>query len=399
MAPKADKLKGTDLVHGDDDYHSGAEVSPSISVTTTFRHPKPTSDELENFNELDFWNPSRHVYSRYTQGVSTRVEKVLSKINDGFAITYSSGLMACFAAMVHYQPKRVAIGDGYFGCHAAIDIYKRCRGGDMEIIGLDDEYRPGDLCWLETPLNPTGESRDIQYYANKIHAVGGALVVDSTFGPPPLQYPFKWGADCVMHSGTKYFGGHSDLLCGVLVVKTQAQWEKLGHDRTYMGSPMGSLESWLLLRSLRTLHLRVPRQSETATALAHWLKKLADTPVGQSYEGVSGGIVIQVTHSCLQQKDSRGFEPSKQMEGGWNATFAILLAKPEYSTRLPHLMKYFVPATSLGSVESLMEKRLGADPSADPRLVRISVGVEDLEDLKADFRRALQEVTKGRAKL
>jgi cystathionine gamma-synthase len=90
---------------------------------------------------------------------------------------------------------------------------------------------------------------------------------------------------------------------------------------------MGSLEAWLLLRSLRTLHLRVPRQSTTATVLAQWLNVVASTPVGQLYDGVQGGVISKVWHSSLQvSKDSRGFEPSKQMEGGWNATFAILVS-------------------------------------------------------------------------
>lgn len=88
---------------------------------------------------------------------------------------------------------------------------------------------------------------------------------------------------------------------------------------------MGSLESWLLLRSLRTLHLRVPRQSASATELAQWLNSVAQTPVGQEYDGVPGGILSQVWHSSLQGIDARGFDPKIQMQGGWNATFAILV--------------------------------------------------------------------------
>ena len=90
-----------------------------------------------------------------------------------------------------------------------------------------------------------------------------------------------------------------------------------------MGSVAGSLDAWLLLRSLRTLHLRVARQSETATALVQWLQAIASTPVGQNYDGVPGGILIKVWHSSLQGIDARGFDPKTQMEGGWNATFSI----------------------------------------------------------------------------
>lgn len=401
MIKKTSNLNGTDLIHGDSLSVSniGAEVAPSISVTTTFRGPNPATDTLNPLSDIDLRNPSRHIYSRYTQQISTRAEHILSRITDGFALTYSSGLSASYAALVFYQPKRVAISDGYHGCHATIAVYKKTKGVDLEVIGLDDEFRPGDVCWLETPVNPTGESRDIRYYAEKIHKVGGKLIVDSTFGPPPLQYPFKFGADCILHSGTKYFGGHSDLLCGVLVVKTREEWATLQHERTFLGSMMGSLEAWLLLRSLRTLHLRVPHQSATATSLALWLNTIASTPAGQSYDGVRGGVLSKVWHSSLQVKDSRGFEPSKQMEGGWNATFAVLFAQPEYAVHFPHLLKFFIPATSLGGVDSLVEHRLQTDPSSHPCLVRLSIGVEEVDDLRDDLRQALQNVVKVKTKL
>ncbi|TFK94703.1 cystathionine gamma-synthase [Polyporus arcularius HHB13444] len=398
MAPQAkdtkNKLNGTDLIHADDGLH-GPEVAPSVSVSTTFRAPNPQEVPNFKFEDIDMWNPSRHIYSRYTQGVNTRVERVLSKINDGYAATFASGLAASYAALVYFKPKRIAIKGGYFGCHATIAIYKRST--DVPLIDIDDDFQPGDLCWLETPLNPTGESRDIKYYADKVHAAGGRLLVDSTFAPPPLQYPFKWGADIVLHSGTKYFGGHSDLLCGVLVVPALEQWKELVHLRTYLGSMMGSFEAWLLLRSLRTLHLRVPRQSENALGLAQWLSKAAG---GKAHDGIPAGVIHTVWHSSLQSKDARGFDPKTQLEGGWNATFAILMTNEDFATRLPHSLKYFVPATSLGGVESLIEQRVHADPSSDPRLIRISVGVEDLEDLKDDLRRAFQEMARApKAKL
>jgi len=97
-------------------------------------------------------------------------------------------------------------------------------------------------------------------------------------------------------------------------------------DRTYLGSMMGSLESWLLLRSLRTLHLRIPRQSASASILVQWLNSVSETPAGETYSGIPGGIIAKVWHSSLQGIDSRGFDPSKQMLGGWNATFAILVS-------------------------------------------------------------------------
>ncbi|KIJ69056.1 hypothetical protein HYDPIDRAFT_105627 [Hydnomerulius pinastri MD-312] len=389
MAPRdtPGQLSGTLLVHGD--HAVGREVAPSISVTSTFRAIYDGDPEGHGAMQTD-----RHVYSRYSQTVMSRVEEVLGKINQGHAITYASGLAAAFSALVHFKPKRIAISGGYMGCHGSIDVYLKGRFEKTPIISLDDEFQEGDLCWLESPLNPTGESRDIKYYADKIHAVGGKLLIDSTFGPPPLQYPFKFGADCIFHSGTKYFGGHSDLLCGIIIVKSAEEREELWHDRIYMGNMMGSLESWLLLRSLRTMHLRVPRQSASATEIAQWLSKAVSVPEGQESDGIPGGVITKVWHSSLQGTDERGFNPASQMEGGYNATFAILLARREQAETFPHSLEYFIPATSLGGVESLVEQRVKADPKENPLLVRLSIGVEEVEDLKDDIRKALQTVAK-----
>ncbi|KAI0347397.1 cystathionine gamma-synthase [Trametopsis cervina] len=380
------KLSGTDLIHADDRVPHGLEVAPSISVSTTFKNPEPWREDV-TLNELNFSNPERHVYSRYTQPTNTRVEHVLSKINNGQAITYATGLAAAYAALVYTKPKRVAIRGGYHGSHASLDVYKLCRDGDIDVIDIDDELKEGDILWLETPLNPTGESRNIKYYADKIHAVGGKIIVDSTFAPPPLQYPFKWGTDIILHSATKYFGGHSDLLAGVLIVPTEEEWKKLWHQRTFLGSIPGSLEAWLLLRSLRTLHLRVARQAENAIGLVEWLAQAAE---GKAHDGIPADTIETVWHSSLQGKDAAGWEPKDQLEGGWNPTFAIFMKTKEQGTLLPHKTQYFFPATSLGGVESLIEQRVASDQKSDPRLVRISVGVEELEDLKDDLRQAFQ---------
>ncbi|KAJ7781343.1 pyridoxal phosphate-dependent transferase [Mycena metata] len=253
----------------------------------------------------------------------------LVQMQDGFALTYSSGLAASYAALVFYKPKRIAITEGYHGCHAMIEVYLKAAP-HVKIIKLDDDFESGDLCWLETPLNPTGESRSIQYYANKyMHTL-------------------------ISSTATKYFGGHSDLLAGVLVVRTKEEWD------------------------------------------TEWLHKIVLTPEGQTFDGVPGGILTQVWHSSLQAKDARGFDPSVQMTGGWNATFSIELSKAQYAAWFPHSLEYFTPATSLGGVESLAEYRYSWDPTSNPRAVRISIGVEDLDDLKADIRQALKHLVQVR---
>lgn len=422
--------------HPDHTVDANYAVAPSISLSTTFRAPHPNSAHgklLEDIGkgeaEFDMQDPGFHIYSRYSQSTNIRCEKVLSQIMKAHALTYSSGLAAAHAAVTHYAPSVIAIKRGYHGVHVSIQLY--CRGRNVKIIDLDDDYekamqsaptaaeassegvvkRGGLLVWVETPLNPSGEARDLAKYVRKAKAVSHAyVVVDSTFAPPPLQDPFVQGADMVMHSGTKYFGGHSDLLCGILAVKDKKEWDSLWADRTYFGANLGSMEAYLLLRSLRTLTVRVQKQSQTATQLAAWLHSLSppspSSPVAAEEAPFAGGkLVARTYHSSLQPRtdlddvvtkgatpEDPTFDPSSQMPGGHAPTFAFRTAKPEYATYIPHLTSYFTPATSLGGVESLLEHRVKSDPTEDPRIIRVSVGLEDFEDLKADLTAAFKEV-------
>lgn len=395
-SPKKNMKISTKMLHGDSEY-TDDHIGPAIAVSSTYRYPDLSSGEWRRVDEgWDAFRPDRSYYSRYTVSTSTRAEKLLGELHGGHAVIYSSGLTAGFSALLHIQPKRIALKGGYFGFHNTIRIYCKINPA-VKLIDLDDDLREGDLVWLETPLNPTGEVRDIAYYAKKAHSVGAKLGIDATFAPPPLQDPFKWGADIIMHSATKYFGGHSDLLAGVLVVKTEEQWRDLWHSRTYLGNNAGSLESWLLLRSLRTFPLRISAQSKNATQLATWLNEIARTPKGKSYDGVPGGLIKTVWHGSLQSK--KGFDPSKQHEGGYSPCFSILVENPKHGQLIPAKLKLFTHATSLGGVESLIEQRRHSDETADFGLLRISVGIEDIEDLRNDFRQALQEVAKERAKL
>ncbi|KAG8982013.1 hypothetical protein FRC05_000155 [Tulasnella sp. 425] len=395
MSPpeNADLGLGSLLLHADDTPNEQS-IAPAISLSTTFRH----QEGFDLHTQWDPADPQHHVYSRYTTPISIRLEKVLGSVLKGHAITYGSGLQASNAAITHYNPRRVAITKGYMGVHNILDIHKR-SASNLSVIDLDDEYQEGDLAWVETPLNPTGEARNLKHYADKasilypladdhIHAVGGKLVVDATFGPPPLQDPFEFGADC-----------HSDLLAGVLVVKELDVWKQLFQDRVNLGGVMGSMESWLLLRSLRTLHLRVPRQSQTAQQLVNWLNTVSQVPKGEEFEGIPGGTLTKVQYASLQPVDvggpglgPNGFDVSKQMPGGYSAAFSITLGNADQAKSLPFRTKLFAPATSLGGVESLLEQRYQADSKEDPRLVRLSVGLEEAEDLVADLRQALKAV-------
>ncbi|TXT08634.1 hypothetical protein VHUM_02762 [Vanrija humicola] len=359
-------------VHADDGLSAHRAIAPAVHVSTTFAYSSDP-DALKRWDNTDPAAPhDSHSYSRYTAPNTTRLEAVLASLLGGPALSYGSGLAAFHALLVHLNPKRIAIGEGYHGAFGVIRLLTRLTG--LEAVGLDeiDKLGPGDVIHIETPLNPTGEARDLAFYAAKARAAGAYLTVDATFAPPPLLDPFKWGADAVVHSGTKYLGGHSDLLCGVIAVSPEkAGWyEDLKNDRYLLGGVMGSLEGWLGLRSLRTLSLRVKRQSETATALVQWLEAERLNP------GSPAAVLTRVQHASLQPE---------QMPNGYGPVFAIWLQTKDDARRLPSKLGLFHHATSLGGVESLIEWRALSDDKIDERVLRVSIGVEDLEDLKADL--------------
>jgi cystathionine beta-lyase/cystathionine gamma-synthase len=302
-------------------------------------------------------------------------------------------LAAFHAMLVFLNPKRIAIGDGYHGCHGVIQLLSRLTG--LKQLPLDcaiEELQPGDVIHVETPLNPTGEARDLAFYAEKARKAGAYLTVDATFGPPPLQRPLDFGADVVMHSGTKYLGGHSDLLCGVLAVnpKRGDEWiNQLRSDRVFLGSVMGSLEGF---RSVRTLELRVKQQSESATEIVRWLEEQRKEP-----NSPVAALVERIQHASLQPEASQpGSWLQKQMPNGYGPVFAIWLPDSDTAKRLPSKLELFAHATSLGGVESLIEWRAMSDSTVDPRLLRVSIGVEGVEDLKADLLHGLGELLKER---
>jgi len=244
----------------------------------------------------------------------------------------------------------------------------------------------GDVIHLETPINPTGEAYCIKEFAEKAHRKGAWLLVDATFGPPGLQDPFEWGADAVMHSGTKYLGGHSDMLCGVLATRKEGWIEGLRDERTFLGSVMGSLEGWLGVRSLRTLEVRVSRQSSNCAHLVQWLDSLARS----NKEGSVAELVDKVHHASLQHEAMDWLK--RQMPNGFGPVFAFTMKSEALARRLPSKLALFHHATSLGGVESLIEWRAMSDETVDTRLVRVSVGLESWEDLRDDLEQGFRQL-------
>ncbi|KAI9035189.1 uncharacterized protein KD926_004293 [Aspergillus affinis] len=374
----------TNAIHRDDRY-AGPDVAPAMHPSTTFRY----SYNPEELSPQEKLSKTDMVYARLARPTGSRFEHVLTTLLKGEVLVYSTGLSAIHAYLVHLGPKRVAIGGGYHGTHAVLDIHHRMSG--TQKLGLDetDKLEAGDVIHLETPLNPTGEARNIAAYSKIAKEKGLYLVVDSTFGPPALQDPFIWGADIVIHSGTKYIGGHSDIMCGILATQREDLFMGLWEDRCALGNILGGFESWLGLRSLRTLDIRCRRQSDNCTALVEWMVEMINdsepNPVNQT--------VQKLTHSSLQENDMEWLR--QQMPNGFGPVFGMMMKKDEFAQWLPSKLRVFQHATSLGGVESLIEWRRMSDHAEKGNVLRISVGIESCDDLQSDllngFRALMEE--------
>jgi len=230
------------------------------------------------------------------------------------------------------------------------------------------------LVWVETPANPTWDVTDIAAVADLAHGAGALLAVDSTCATPVHTRPLALGADLVMHAGTKYLAGHSDVLAGMLVTArdTDDTWARLRELRHDEGACLGPFDAYLLLRGLRTLYARVERASRTAHALAD---RLAALGVTVRYPGLPAH-----PHHAVA---------ARQMQGGFGAMLSIQVPDP---LAVIARLRVWVPATSLGGVESLIEHRYtveGPDTPTPPDLLRLSVGLEHEDDLFDDLRQAL----------
>ncbi|ORX93970.1 pyridoxal phosphate-dependent transferase [Clohesyomyces aquaticus] len=421
MPPSTAYSPSTLAIHADDHTNTLTDVAPAIHVSTTFRYPRTTSHLVpvpaHGAEEVDLSTPL--VYARLANSNINRLETILAPLvfpgvgeeeieQEGLAnhvVSYSSGLSAFHAVLVNLVPRVVAIGEGYHGCHGVLGLHTKMSGLKTVSLFADDAawddvgLGKGDVVHIETPLNPTGEAFHIAAFAERAHKRGAYLTVDATFGPPGLQDPLALGADVVMHSGTKYIGGHSDLLCGILATRRGTRGREMARvlrlERLFLGSVMGNLEGWLGVRSLRTLELRVQRQSKSAEKLVAWLDGLLgtkDTDTSEEAEIVRK-TVKKITHASLQAKDpTTASWLTKQMPNGYGPVFAISTHTPRQAKTLPEHLKLFHHATSLGGVESLIEWRRMSDSGVDERLLRVSVGVEDWEDLKKDLLRGLRAV-------
>jgi cystathionine gamma-synthase len=307
------------------------------------------------------------VYSREegTEGWEA-FEAVIGGLEGGDAVAFASGMGAC-AAVLGQLPvdAHLVLGDDcYQGVAGLVEMGARDRGWRVERLPVADErwlQRAGeaDMLWLESPSNPLLEVADLPAICAAPRRDGTKLVVDNTFATPLQQRPLQLGADVVVHSATKFMGGHSDLLLGVAVTRSPEQLERIRRARALAGATPGTLECFLALRGMRTLPLRLRQASASAAELASRLDTVAAVERVR-YPGFGAIVSFEVGDAAAADEACR-------------------------STRIIR------HATSLGGVETTMERR-NSHPGQEhipAGLIRMSVGCEDVEDLWGDLRSAL----------
>ena len=308
-------------------------------------------------------------YGRYGNPTWEMLESAVGALEGGVATSFASGMAAITAALdlVPLGGVVVAAPDAYYGSLAMLRRMEQQGRLTVRQVDLSDAdsaaaaVEGAALVWAESPTNPMLRLVDIEALAARATAAGALLVVDSTFATPVLQRPLEAGADVVVHSATKYLAGHSDLLLGIAVAREVEIVDRLVEVRSTQGSVPGTVEAWLALRGLRTLHLRVERASANAADLA---ARLATHPTVSTvhYPGLGAMVSIELDRS------------------------------PEDVEAIVRATRLWVHATSLGGVESSLERRrrwAGESTDVPESLIRLSVGVEDVEDLWHDLSEAL----------
>ncbi len=328
------------------------------------------------------------VYSRNDNPNRQIIEKSIVKLeNATYGFAFSSGMAAVSAILQSLKTGDHVIlpDDIYFTIKklfndVLIDWGLSYTQVDMtDLKALKNAIKPNTtLIWIETPSNPQLKLSDIESISRISHNNNAICVVDNTWLTPVLQNPLNFGADIVIHSTTKYFGGHSDVLGGAVVLNDKRIAAKLKSIQLLNGAVPAPFDCWLIGRGIQTLHLRVSKQSENALKLASFLEKHPK--------------IEQVNYPGLKSHPQYNLAV-KQQNNGFGAMLSILIKGTEKEAfKISTKLKYFTTATSLGGVESLVEHRKsveGPDSLTPNNLIRISVGIEHIDDLIADWEQAL----------
>lgn len=376
----------TKVIHGGQHHEKvTGSVMPPVFQTSTFAQVSPGKPVGE------------YEYSRAANPTRTALEDALASIENGTrGLAFSSGLAATDSVMKLLKPgdEVIAMDDLYGGTYRMFARIYQDFGIKFHFVDMTDLAKLESLInantklvWVETPTNPLMKLADIAEIAKITKKHNLLFAVDNTFATPYLQKPLDLGADIVMHSATKYLGGHSDVIAGALIVKDKDLGEKLHFAQFATGGTLGPMDSYLVLRGIKTLHLRVQRHSENGAKVAEYL--------------ASHPSVKRVYYPGLESHPNHDIA-KKQMIGGFGGmvTFTFNSGKMEDAISFLEKVKVFTLAESLGGVESLAnhptlmthasvpaEKRAEIGISDD--MVRLSVGVEDIQDLLQDLEQAL----------
>src|SRR5215208_7122983 len=369
--------------------HVGQEPDPATGALTTPIHQTSTfvQDAVGKHKGYD--------YSRSGNPTRTALQECLASLEGAaHGVAFSSGLGATTTLMHLVSPgeRVVSVNDVYGGVYRMFSQIYAPKGYAFEFVSAEELCRDAAshledgarIVWLETPTNPLLNVVDIAAVADAAHAAGAIVVVDNTFATPYLQRPLELGADVVLHSTTKYLGGHSDVIGGFTATNDPTIAERLFFLQKSLGAVPGPFDSWLVLRGLKTLAVRMQRHCENARRIASFLDE---------HEAVE-----RVLYPGLESHPGHAVAARQMRDFGGMISF--LAPSEEEAVELVARTKLFKLAESLGGVESLIEvparmthaSTAGAPFAAPANLVRLSVGIENVDDLLADLEAALVAV-------
>jgi cystathionine gamma-synthase len=363
--------------------HAGAEVdettgavSPPLYLSTTFER------------DLEGATPRGYSYVRDGNPTQQRLEEALAAIDSAEgALAFASGMSAASALLQSLPPKSHVLfpDDSYYGVRRIADDYFPRWGASSDFIAMEDLDRvraamrdDTRVLWCETPSNPLLKVVDIAALGEIAHERGALLLVDGTFATPALQRPIELGADVVLHSTTKYLGGHSDVQGGSLAFAKRGElFEAVEHTRKIHGGVASPFNSWLVLRGVRSLSARMRVHCENARAIAAML---------------AGHKNVERVHYPGLPSHPRHDVARKQMSDFGGMLSFLVRGGREDALRVAAGVKVIVRATSLGGTETLIEHRASSEGpgSRTPQnLLRMSIGLENMQDLLDDLQQAL----------
>jgi cystathionine gamma-synthase len=373
----------TKLVHGCKGYDEGTgSISFPIYQSATFRHPGPNQTTGYDYSRLQ--NPTRE-----------ELENTLAKLENGSCgFAFASGMAAVATSLELFKSgDHIIVSDDlYGGTYRLFEEISKGHGLNFTYVDTNNLNKIKEVInpstkgvFVETPSNPMMKVADIKAIVDLVKPLGIKTIVDNTFLTPYFQRPLELGADVVIHSGTKYLGGHNDTLAGIIVVNDTQDVERIKLIQKSIGAVLAPFDSWLILRGIKTLGVRLEKQQSNALEVANWLK--------------DNKQIEKVYYVGLPENE--GYNIMKNQASGFGAMISFLVKDVQMVSRILENVKIIAFAESLGGVESLITYPLIQTHSAIPvelrekivindKLLRLSVGIEAVEDIISDLEQAMK---------